>query len=170
MVYENIAKIYCELCGKFIKEAVVSSPSKDRQIKVVFNLCDECKGELYDYNDLAQTYGYARVLIYKSFVGRSEKDRLKEYIRSQHLIFDPLLEDRKKKREPFDKILGDFRDKFRLLSRSTEEVLGIINGYSKPEYGVSLGSPTKDNPAKRFELFIHRKMKRSLGVGFSGDT
>ena len=57
MVYENIAKIYCELCGKFIKEAVVGSPSKDRQIKVVFNLCEDCKGELYDYNDLAQTYG-----------------------------------------------------------------------------------------------------------------
>jgi len=165
MVYENIAKIYCELCGRFIKEAVVGSPSKDRQIKVVLDLCEECEGELYDYNYLAHTYGCARVLIYKSFVGRSEKDRLKEYIRSQHLIFDPLLEDNKKKREPFDKILGDFREKFRLLSRSTEEVARIINRY-KPQISISEVQqkvPPEINPAKRFEVFIQRKMKRSLG-------
>ena len=162
MVYENIAKIYCEICGKFIKEAVVISPSKDRQVKVSFDICEDCKKEFCNYDTLAWTYGYARILIYKSFVGRSEKNRLKEYIRAQHLIFDPFLEDRKRKREPFDKILRAFREKFRLLRRSTEEVIRIINRYNKPEYGLLLGLPTKGNPAKRFEGFIHRKMKRHL--------
>jgi len=162
MVYENIAGCYCEICGKFIKEAVVSSPSKDRQIKVVLDLCEECEGEFYRYNALAQFYDYARILIYKSFVGRSDKDRLKEYMRSQHLIFDPFLEDKIRKRESFEKILWEFREKFRLLSRSTEEVVISINRYNKAEHGVSLGLPTKGNPAKRFEVFIHRKMKRHL--------
>ena len=160
MVYENIAKIYCEICGKFIKEAVVISPSKDLQIKVSFDICEDCKREFYRYNDLGLTYEYAKILVYKSFVGKSEKDRLKEYIRSQHLIFDPLLEDRKRKREPFGKILRDLREKLRLLSRSTEEVLRIINKY-KDRIGPP-PPPPPESPAKRFEVFIYRKVKRSL--------
>ena len=162
MVYENIAGFYCEICGKFIKTAVVGSTSKERQTKVVLDICEGCEGEFYRYNELAQFYSYARILVDKSFVGRSEKDRLKEYLRSHHLIFDSFLEDRGRKRASFDKILREFRENLRLLSRSTEEVSRIITRYNEVEHEISWPLPPNDSPAKRFELFIHRKMKRSL--------
>ena len=121
---------------------------------------EECEEEFYRYNDLAIVYECAKILVSKSFVEKSEKDRLIEYTRSHHRVFDSIIEYRKQ--DSFSKILREIRGNLLLLCRSTEEIDLIISLYKNKYPEISWALPPSDSPAKRFEEFIHRKMKRSL--------
>ncbi|MDH5782068.1 MAG: hypothetical protein OEZ35_00155 [Candidatus Bathyarchaeota archaeon] len=171
MVYRNLAKFYCDLCGNFIKERLVNSPSENRQVKITFDTCENCRSEFHFYgrqercsyyDDLAILHTHARVLIDKPLITKHEKSLLREYLRAQHLIFDTII--RGKRRGNFKEILKEVRDKLRLLSDVTVETSKIVERYrSRISIIDALRLiPPERNPAIRFKEYIHRKMKKSL--------
>ena len=172
MVYENLAKCYCDLCGKFIKEERVVSPSKNRQVKVVFDICTDCRRELnyepkehYSYYDtLSILYAYARVLRDRFFVMEYERSLLGEFARDLHLIFSDILSDERKRRSDFKEILKEVRGKLILLNDATAIASEIVRRY---ENRISLIEvlkivPSTENIVIRFKNFLYQKMKRNL--------
>ncbi|MEM1750088.1 MAG: hypothetical protein QXO91_00715 [Desulfurococcaceae archaeon] len=65
MVFENEADVLCEGCGKFLGRRIFS-PSEKRQIRVVFDLCEDFRHEQLlaekEYGkDEPEVYAKARV-------------------------------------------------------------------------------------------------------------
>ena len=170
MVYRNLAKVYCELCGSFIGEKYVFSPSKNRQIKIIFGTCEKCRREFnlsnkndYSYYDtLGLLYEYAKILTEKPFTSDYEKDMLRKCMNSLDEIFIPLIE-RGRKRH-FTEILDEMRDKLHSIEEIIWESSEIVGKYRDKVSIIEVleKSPAKENSVIKFREYIRSKMKRSL--------
>src|SRR3990170_1198957 len=67
MVHINEAIVVCDFCWKHIKNERVYSPTPEKLVKVVFELCSDCKVAFgYTYDEFATTFAIASFLLWKN--------------------------------------------------------------------------------------------------------
>ena len=137
MVFENEAKVLCEGCGKLLGIRIVASPSEKRQIRIVFDLCEDCsrssESAEREYGaDDPEVYAKARILVE---CGVSESNILREFMELDDYIFKHMTEDHKtiyiNELDEYDKkmlkSLKELRERAKEIAQYYAEVLEIYS-------------------------------------------
>ena len=155
----NKADTLCEVCGKFIETRQVWSPNEQRQIKIVFDKCSDCKASFpYTYDEMAITYAMARYLLECDI---PEKGDLEKHLEFQLYILNHTCEEHKS--ESTYEILNAHNVDLRQLAELTSYINEIIERYRKARSIVTEVVemvPTSNNPSIRFQKFMRKKARR----------
>jgi len=153
------ANALCEVCGRFIETRQVRSPSGQRQIKIVFDKCSDCKARFpYTYDEMAITYAMARYLLEHNIL---EKGDLEKYLEFQLYIFNHLCKEHRF--ESTGEILSAHNADLCQLAELTTYINEIIEGYRKTRsiiIEVVEIVPKSNNPTIRFQKFMRNKVKK----------
>jgi len=153
------ANALCEICGRFVETRQVQSPSEQRQIKIVFDKCSDCKAKFpYTYDEMAITYAMARYLLEHNM---PEKGDLEKYLEFQLYIFNHICEEHKF--ESTDEILNAHNADLCQLAELTSYINKIIERYRKARsiiIEVVEIVPKSNNPAIHFQKFMRKKVKK----------
>lgn len=153
MSEETKAKVVCNFCWREIETRVVTSPSPEKRIKVVTEMCPDCRNSFgYDYNEFSIIFGVASILLWKNI---SEKILMRDFVQKSERILNH-----------FKQIHSD--DLKNIVNVHREDLVNLKDLASKVnEHGQNVSiidiktkCPEEENPFKRYEIYVNRKMKK----------
>jgi hypothetical protein len=155
------ADALCEVCGRFIETRQVRSPSEQRQIKIVFDKCSECKAKFpYTYDDMAITYAMARYLMEHNIPERGDLGR---YLEFQLYMLNHICEEHKS--ESIGEILDAHNSDLRQLEELTGYANEVIERHRKARSIITEVVemvPTSNNQSLLFKEFMRKKASQQL--------
>ena len=156
----------CGFCGSFMQKVIGFSHSRNKQVKVVFqidnkpSICDHCREDFfYSYDDLAQAYTVSSLLMKGR--GIPERVKLGKYVEFQSDLVNHICKEQRYKNT--DKIVEFYREDFHRLRDLTSTVFQIIERYDV--YNVMRSckkNPSTVNPSLKLKEFMQGKIKRKL--------
>jgi len=156
MVYINEAMVVCDFCWKHIRNERVYSPTPEKLVKVVFEMCSDCKSAFgYTYDELAEIFAIASFLLWKDI---PEKILMRDFAQySENLLKHIKVQDSDELSNVTNKHKQD-------LIKLKELAMDVNEAFQRHGTRFSLIEAIRfvkgsDNPFIQYKQYVHRKIR-----------
>lgn len=155
------AMVVCDFCWKYIRNEKVYSPSPEKLVKVVFEMCPDCLVTFgYSYDDFAQTFAIASFLLWQNI---PEKILMRDFGQYSETLLKHI---RTQDSNDLSNVANKYRQDLIKLKKSAIEVNEAFERY-KPRFSLVDALrfvEASDNPFIQYKQYVHKKIKgQALG-------
>ena len=149
------AMVVCDFCWKHIRNERVYCPTPEKLVKVVFEMCSDCKAAFgYTYDELAKTFAIASFLLWQDI---PEKILMRDFGQySENLLKDISAQ----YSDDLSSVVKEHRQeltKLRALAVEVNEAFQRQTRFSL--VGALIFVKCQDNPFIQYKQYVHRKIK-----------
>ena len=156
-MYLNEAIVVCDFCWREVRKQQVYSPTAEKRVKVVFEMCTDCRASFgYDYDEFAVSFATASFLLWQNI---SEKILMRDFGQYAENLLTRI---RELDSHDLENVVNKYKQDLIKLRELAIEVNATFETHRArfPLPVILQFVQARDNPFIQYKNHVHRRIKR----------
>lgn len=152
----NEAIVVCDFCWREVRKQQVYSPTAEKRVKVVFEMCPGCRASFgYDYDEFAASFAIASFLLWQNI---PEKILVRDFGQYAENLLTRI---RELDSHDLEDIVSKYRQDLIKLKELASKVNAVFETHRArfPLPVILQFVQERDNPFIQYKNYVHKKIK-----------